>query len=100
DDYDIVTVDGARAADRLGELAGADRPVALVIAGVGGVDTDGIAIIADARHHHPTALYVAAVRWGDFETAGPIFDALTVGRLDHRGLRPGAERAEGFPRAD
>ena len=99
DDYDVVTVDSPRAADRLRELADADRPVALVIAGVGGVDTDGIAAIADARHHHPTALYVAAVRWGDFETAGPIFDALTVGRLDHWVLRPETERDEEFHRS-
>jgi thioredoxin reductase len=99
DDYDIVTVESPQAADRLGELADADRPVALVIAGVGGVDTDGIPVIADARHHHPTALYVAAVRWGDFETAGPIFDALTVGRLDHWVLRPETERDEEFHRS-
>jgi len=99
DDYDIVTVESPQAADRLGELADADRPVALVIAGVGGVDTDGIPVIADTRHHHPTALYVAAVRWGDFETAGPIFDALTVGRLDHWVLRPETERDEEFHRS-
>jgi thioredoxin reductase (NADPH) len=99
DDYDIVTVESPLAADRLRELADADRPVALVIAGFGGLDTDGIAVIADARHHHPTALYVAAVRWGDFETAGPIFDAVTVGRLDHWVLRPETERDEEFHRS-
>ena len=70
-----------------------------MIGGVGGLDTDGIAAIADARHLHPTALYVAAVRWGDFETAGPIFDALTVGRLDHWVLRPETERDEEFHRS-
>jgi thioredoxin reductase (NADPH) len=99
DDYDIVAVATEQAADRLGELARSDIPVAIVLGGMGGQDADGIAALADVRHLHPTALYVAAVRWGDWATAGPIFDAVTVGRLDHWVLRPEAERDEDFHRS-
>jgi thioredoxin reductase (NADPH) len=86
-DYEIVAVPTEQAPDRLREMAEGDAQVALVIGAVGGLDTDGIAAIADARYLHPTALYVAAVRWGDFQSYGPIFDAVTVGRLDHWVLR-------------
>ena len=98
-DYDVVTVATDQAATRLRGLAEADVPVALVIGGVGGEDGDGIAAISDVRHLHPTALHVAAVRWGDFETARPIFDALTIGRLDHWVLRPESDRDEEFHRS-
>jgi thioredoxin reductase (NADPH) len=98
-DYDIVEVATEQAATRLAGLADAGVPVALVIGGVGGADTDGIMAISEVRHLHPTALYVAAVRWGDFATAQPIFDALTIGRLDHWVQRPETERDEEFHRS-
>jgi thioredoxin reductase (NADPH) len=98
-DYDIVEVATEQAATRLGGLADADVPVALVIGCVGGADADGIMAISDVRHLHPTALYVAAVRWGDFQTAQPIFDALTIGRLDHWVQRPETDRDEEFHRS-
>ena len=98
-DYDVIAVPTQEAGARLAALASSDAPVALVIGGVGGLDPDGITAIADVRHHHPTALYVAAVRWGDFETARPIFDAVTIGRLDHWLLRPETERDEEFHRS-
>jgi thioredoxin reductase (NADPH) len=73
--------------------------VALVLGGVGGLDTDGTDLLADVRHLAPMALCAAAVRWGDFETAQPIFDALAVGRLDYWVLRPESERDEDFHRS-
>src|SRR5690242_11334999 len=98
-DYDIVAVETEQATDRLRELAEGDASVALVIGGVGGLDTDGISAIAEARYLHPTALYVAAVQWGDFRTSVPIFEAVTVGRLDHWVLRPEMVRDEEFHRS-
>ena len=31
---------------------------------------------------------MAAVRWGEWETARPTFDAVTLGKIDHWVLRP------------
>jgi thioredoxin reductase len=98
-EYEIVAFPTEQSRAGLAALAGAETPVALVIGGVGGLDSDGIAAIADVRHLHPTALYVAAVRWGDFETARPIFDGITMGRIDHWLLRPESERDEEFHRS-
>lgn len=39
------------------------------------------------------------VRWGDFDTAGPVFDALTVGQIDHWLMRPEHSPDEEFHRS-
>ena len=41
---------------------------------------------------------VALVRWGDFETAGPIFEAVTMGQLDRWLTAPGEAGDEEFHR--
>jgi thioredoxin reductase (NADPH) len=64
------------------DLRKAGLPVALVIGGVGGQDRDGVEVLAAARAIDPTALRVAAVRWGDWESVRSVFDAVTVGTLD------------------
>src|SRR5215510_10325695 len=66
-EYEIAAFPTEQSRVGLAALAESESPVALVIGGVGGLDADGITAIADVRHLHPTALYVAAVRWGDFE---------------------------------
>ena len=98
-DYDIVAFETDQMRTGMQALAEAGVPVALVMGGVGGLDPDGITAISDVRHLHPTALYVAAVRWGDFETARPIFAGITMGRLDHWLLRPESDRDEEFHRS-
>jgi thioredoxin reductase (NADPH) len=64
------------------DLRTAGLPVALVIGGVGGQDRDGVEVLAAVRAIDPTALRVAAVRWGDWESVRSVFDAVTVGTLD------------------
>jgi thioredoxin reductase (NADPH) len=70
------------------ELLGDDMPVALVVGGVGETDPDGIEMLARVRGIDPTVSRVAAVRWGDWDTARPVFDAVTLGKIDHWVTRP------------
>ena len=50
-------------------LPAAGLPVALVIGGVGAQDPGGVEVLAAARGIDPTALRVAAVRWGDWASS-------------------------------
>ena len=96
-DYKIVVCDRpAELADRIRGLLAAGTPVALVIAGAGGADPDGIEVLAAVRGVDPTLSRVAAVRWGDWETARPIFDAITMGKIDHWMTRPVQSPDEDF----
>ena len=54
--------------------------VALVIGEVGAQDPDGIEVLAAIRAIDPTALRVAAVGWGDWESARSIFEASPCSR--------------------
>jgi thioredoxin reductase len=99
-DYQIL------ACGRPGELAAwlrdlrtAGLPVALVIGGVGGEDRNGIEVLAAVRAIDATALRVAAVRWGDWESRRSVFDAVAVGTLDHWVIRPVQAPDEEFHRA-
>src|SRR5215467_1221528 len=83
-DYQIV------AFGRPGELAAwirdlraAGLPVALVIGGVGAQDRDGVEVLAAVRAIDAAALRVAAVGWGDWQAVRPVFDAVTLGTVDH-----------------
>ena len=88
-DYQIVVCGKpAELAFRVRELLRAGTPVALVIGAVGEADPDGIEVLAQIRDVDPTVSRVAAVRWGAWDTARPIFDAITMGELDHWVLRP------------
>ena len=78
------------------DLGAAGLPVALVIGGVGAQDPDGIEVLAAVRAIDPTALRVAAVGWGDWESVRSVFDAVTLGTLDHWVNRPVQAPAEEF----
>jgi thioredoxin reductase len=96
-DYRIVVCDDpARLAAHVRNLAQAGTPVALVVGGVGTEDPDGLEVLAGIRAIDPTAARVAAVRWGAWETARPIFDAVTLGKIDHWMYRPKETPDEDF----
>jgi thioredoxin reductase len=98
-DYQIVACgQPAELAARLRDLRAAGLPVALVIGGVGAQDPDGIEVLAAVRATDPAALRVAAVGWGDWQSVRSVFDAVTVGILDHWVIRPVQAPAEEFHR--
>jgi thioredoxin reductase len=65
------------------DLRTAGLPVALVIGGVSAQDPDGIEVLSAIRSIDPTALRVAAVSWGDWDSVRSVFGAVTVGTVDH-----------------
>jgi len=99
-DYQILACGRpAELAACMRDLRKAGLPVALVIGGVGGQDRDGIEVLAAVRAIDPTALRVAAVSWGDWESVRSVFDAVTVGTLDHWVTRPVQAPDEEFHRS-
>ncbi len=83
-DYRIVHCgDPAELGTLIRELLVAGTPVALVIGGVGEADPDGIEVLAQVRAVDRAVLRVAAVRWGEWDSARPVFDAVTMGKIDH-----------------
>jgi thioredoxin reductase (NADPH) len=99
-DYQIVVCgQPAELAPWMRDLAAAGLPVALVIGGVGAQDQDGVEVLAAARVIDSTALRVAAVRWGDWEAMRSVFDAITVGKIDHWVTHPVQAPAEEFHRS-
>ena len=96
-DYRIVVCDDPAGLDaHVRDLVRAGTPVALVIGGLGTEDPDGIEVLAGIRAIDPTASRVVAVRWGAWETARPIFDAVTLGKIDHWIYRPKETPDEDF----
>jgi thioredoxin reductase (NADPH) len=81
------------------DLRTAGLPVALVIGGVGGQDPDGIEVLSAIRAIDPTALRVAAVSWGDWQSVRSVFDAVTAGTVDHWVWRPVQAPDEEFHRS-
>jgi thioredoxin reductase (NADPH) len=99
-DYQIVACGRpAELAAWMRDLRAAGLPVALVIGGVGAQDPDGIEVLAAIRPIDPTALRVAAVGWGDWRSLRSVFDAVTLGTLDHWVNRPEQAPAEEFHRS-
>ena len=99
-DYQIVVCGrSAELAPWMRDLLAAGLPVALVIGEVGAHDPDGIDVLSAIRAIDPTALRVAAVRWGDWESMRSIFDAVTLGKVDHWVIRPVQNPAEDFHRS-
>ena len=83
-DYRIVHCgDPAELGTVIRGLLAAGTPVALVIGGVGEADPDGIEVLAPVRAIDRTISRVAAVRWGEWDSARPVFDAVTMGKIDH-----------------
>jgi len=98
-DYQIVVCgQPAELAPWMRDLRAAGLPVALVIGGVGASDPDGVEVLAGARAADPTALRVAAVGWGDWQTVRSVFAAVRAGRLDHWVTAPVQSPAEEFHR--
>src|SRR5690242_20184881 len=99
-DYQIVVCDQpAQVGPWMRDLLAAGLPVAMVIGGVGGQDSDGIEVLAGVRGIDPTALRVATFAWGDWASARSVFDAITNGTLDHWVTRPEQAPAEEFHRS-
>jgi thioredoxin reductase (NADPH) len=88
-DYQIVICDEPAVLEPvIGELLAGGTPVALVIGAVGETDPDGIEVLARVRGIDRTVPRVAAVRWGEWDTARPVFDAVMRGKIDHWVTRP------------
>ena len=99
-DYQIVVRDRpAELEPWMRDVLAAGLPVALVIGGVGAQDPDGIEVLAAVRAIDPTALRVAAVRWGDWASVRSVFNAVTVGTIDHWVTRPVQTPDEEFHRS-
>ncbi|MGX5657295.1 FAD-dependent oxidoreductase [Geodermatophilus nigrescens] len=73
-------------------------PVAVLLGGFGDADPDGLAELRALHARTPGAVSVALVRWGAWDTARPIFDALTVGQLDRWLTAPQVRGDEEFHR--
>jgi thioredoxin reductase len=99
-DYQIVACDRpAGLAPWMRDLQAAGLPVALVIGGVTAQDPGGIDVLAAVRAIDPTALRVAAVGWGDWQSMRSVFDAVTLGTIDHWVTCPVQAPAEEFHRS-
>ncbi|HEY1320106.1 MAG TPA: hypothetical protein VGF32_07655, partial [Streptosporangiaceae bacterium] len=99
-DYQIVVCDRpAELAPWMRDLRKAGLPVALVIGGVGAQDGDGIEVLSAIRRIDPTALRVAAVGWGDWQSMRSVFDAVALGTVDHWLTCPVQTPAEEFHRS-
>ena len=85
-DYEILACTGR---DELDRVLRSGTEVALVLAGLGPADPDGLAQLGLVRPVQPTAIRVGAVAWGDWPTTTDIVtDALVMGRLDQFVIRP------------
>jgi thioredoxin reductase (NADPH) len=99
-DYQILACGRpAELAPWMRDLRAAGLPVALVIGGVGGQDRDGIEVLAAIRSIDPTALRVATLSWGDWQSMRSVFDAVTLGTVDHWVTLPVQAPAEEFHRS-
>ena len=99
-DYKIVACgQPAELAARMRDLRAAGLPVALVIGGVGAQDPDGVEVLAAVRDIDPAALRVAAVGWGDWQSVRSVYDAVTLGTLNHWVTCPVQAPAEEFHRS-
>jgi thioredoxin reductase len=98
-DYTVLTAPDADSAQAALVAQDQPAPVALVLAGLGGDDPDGLDVLARLADAGPVALRVPVVRWGDWRTARPIFDALTLGKVDRWLLRPEQTPDEEFHRS-
>jgi len=99
-DYQIVVCDQPGELEPwMRDLALAGLPVAMVIAGVGAQDPDGIDILAESRRIDPTTVRVATVAWGDWDYVRSVFDAITRGKIDHWVTQPVQAPAEEFHRS-
>ena len=99
-DYEIVVCDRpAELEPWIRDLRAAGLPVAMVIGGVGTRDPDGIEVLSAIRAIDPTALRVAVVGWGDWQSVRSVFGAVTLGMVDRWVTCPVQTPAEEFHRS-
>ncbi len=97
-DYRVVPgEDRAQVESALREVG--DPPVAVLLGALGAADPDGLDVLRGCHAGHPGAVAVALIRWGAFETARPIFEAITVGQLDRWVYAPQHRADEEFHRS-
>src|SRR4051794_31555031 len=97
-DYRVLAATGPVEVDEALRAAG-DPEVAVLLGGLGDADPDGLDVLRTCHAAHPEAVAVALVRWGAFETARPIFEAITVGQLDRWLYAPQRRADEEFHRS-
>ncbi|MCZ2857503.1 FAD-dependent oxidoreductase [Blastococcus sp. VKM Ac-2987] len=96
-DYAVAVCDAEDdLAARLAQLQDGGIPIAAILAGLSPADPDGLDVLARAGALAPGAVRACIVRWGDLETAAPIFEAITLGRLDGWLYRPDRAGDEDF----
>jgi thioredoxin reductase (NADPH) len=78
----------AAALASLERLAGADEPVALVIAARHMAGTDGLALLVRAHELHPSAKRVLLEHRGEWTSGEPVVRAMTLGQVDYVLFRP------------
>jgi thioredoxin reductase (NADPH) len=93
-DYTVLAAANAVAAER--ELAASGQGAALVLAGLGGADRDGLAVLDRLAAAHPRAVRATLVRWGDFDAAEEVFAAIALGRVEGWVFRPREAADEQF----
>jgi hypothetical protein len=96
-DYEVVVCLGRDdITSRVEELRARGLPVAVVLACLSPEDPDGLDVLAHIGALEPAAVRACIVRWGDLQTAAPIFEAITLGRLDAWLYRPAKAVDEAF----
>jgi hypothetical protein len=98
-DYQIIFCPPEALESRVRELLDIGVPVALAIGRLGEHDQDGLEVLGAVRRLDPATLRVASVRWGDWDTARPSFDAVTMGKIDHWVMGPEQVPDEEFHRS-
>lgn len=82
-DYAVITcADEGELTEKISAFRDNGTSVTAVLAGFGDEDRDGLDVLAGVAALLPDAMRACVVRWGDFGTAAPIFEAITLGRLD------------------
>ncbi|MFA9431046.1 FAD-dependent oxidoreductase [Egicoccus sp. AB-alg2] len=96
-DYDVAVFDDHEQAQTALEGWRDDgTPVALVLANTGPEDEEALHFLQSIRPLHPAARRALMVRWGDFDRARLVFDALSRGEIDHFVVAPERPRDEEF----
>ena len=96
-DYEVVVcADYAHGTAVLEGLRRWERPVAMVIGCYEQDDRGGLDFLRRAYGLHPSAKRAVAAVWGDFASAGPVFEAIARGHAELSLLRPERPRDEEF----